>query len=131
MEEFVPKGTKIWALREDKATIFKTRDQLEEYLSSLSPKKQIETLVHIYCSGNEAILLSDGAQYTNPDFHSNAVNTEDLKSNFTTRDIFPGEEMTNNYTEFHVIDWFEELCRSRSVISCVMFPRLLEKGEIS
>jgi hypothetical protein len=74
--------------------------------------------------------LTDGAQYTNHDFNSHPVNTEDLKANFTTRDIFPGEEMTNNYTEFHFIDWFEELCRSRSVISCIMFPRLLEKGEI-
>ena len=125
-EEFIPKGTKIWEFQPDRAIIFKTKDELDSYLKSCTPEEQTEALVHIFCSGNEAILLLDDTQYTNHDENANTCNSENLKENFASRDIFPGEEMTDNYKEFHVIDWFEDLCRKYNIISCVTFPVILE-----
>ncbi len=121
-EEFIPKGTKIWAFQEEKAVIFKSREQLEAYLETKSPEEQTQAMVHIFCSGDEAILLLDDTQYTNHDSDANTFNSPDLKENFANRDIYPGDEMTDNYTEFHVIDWFEDLCRKRSIVSCISFP---------
>ena len=128
-EEFIPKGTKIWAFQPERAIIFTSKQQLEDYLTTLTPEKQTEVLVHIFCSGNEAILLLDDTQYTNHDSNANTTNSPDLKENFASRDIYPGEEMTDNYKEFHILDWFEEVCRKNSIVSCITFPALIENSE--
>ena len=127
-EEFIPKGTKIWEFQPERAKIFSNKDQLDSYLRSIPLDKQVEALVHIFCSGDEAILLQDDTQYTNHDENANTFNSEDLKENFASRDIFPGEEMTDNYKEFHVIDWFEDICRKYNIISCVTFPVILQSA---
>ncbi len=128
-EEFIPKGSKIWEFQPDRAKIFKSQDELESFLRVIPPEQQIEALVHIFCSGDEAILLMDDTQYTNHDENANTYNSDDLKENFASRDIYSGEEMTDNYKEFHVIDWFEAICRKYSIVSCATFPVILQSAD--
>jgi len=94
--KFIPKGTITWILDE--------LDQkfTESYVFSLDPLRR-EQLIK-YCYRDELgqyILCWDIARYVNHSFHSSCIATP-YKFELATRDIYPGEELTDDYGYFNL-----------------------------
>ena len=124
-EEFIPKGAKIWAFPENRALVFRSEEQLYQYLATQPPDEHRSIVEHIFCSGIEAILLQDDTQFTNHDDNANTFNSPDCKENFAKEDIHPGDEITDNYTEFNTLDWFVQVCQRHGTVPGEQFPALL------
>ena len=122
----VPKGSKIWELPVADCIFFRAKTELLDFLANRSQEDRVDILEHIFCAGDEAILLQDDTQFTNHDFHPNTESSPDHKQNFALRDIQPGEEMTEDYSRFHNLEWFAEVCEKYGVVPSNRFPEVLE-----
>ena len=126
-DEFIAKGSKIWELPTEKCLFFKEKGQLLNFLQEKIQEEKIDILEHIFCAGNEAILLLDDTEFTNHDSDPNTESTADHRQNFALRDIYPGEEMTEDYTRFHNLNWFTDICEQHGIVPSNKFPEVLEK----
>lgn len=94
--EFIPKGTIVWILDE--------LDQKfdEEHLNSLDAMRRDRLLK--YCFRDEQgqyILCWDIARYVNHSFNSTLIATP-YKFELAARDIYPGDEITDDYGYFNL-----------------------------
>ncbi|UBF27313.1 SET domain-containing protein [Kovacikia minuta CCNUW1] len=93
---FIPKGTITWILDE--------LDQKfdEFYFISLDPLLRERLLKYCYRDElGQYILCWDIARYVNHSFHSNCMATP-YKFELAVRDIYPGEELTDDYGYFNL-----------------------------
>ena len=128
-DEFISKGTKVWALDPTKALILRSQAELRSYLATQPAEKRRDILEHFYCCNGEAILLQDDTQYTNHEDDPSTSNTPDCSESFALRDIHPGQELTDDYRCFHNLDWFEQLCYEYDTVPAEKFPELLENSK--
>lgn len=99
--EFIPKGTITWVL--DSLDRSFTNEQIE----TLHP--MLQKMVHIYTyrskEGNH-VLCWDHGRYVNHSFKSNCLSTA-YDFEIAIRDIYPGEQLTDDYGYLNVTEPFE------------------------
>ncbi|KAB2333089.1 SET domain-containing protein [Cytobacillus depressus] len=99
--EFIPKGTITWALDD--------LDQILEpnYVKNLD--KSRKELIKKYSYRNQEgkyILCWDLGRYVNHSFHANCMGTA-YEFEVAVRDIYPGEQLTDDYGSLNVDEPFE------------------------
>jgi uncharacterized protein len=103
-QEFIPKGTKVWEFTEWFDLVL-TKEQVKNL--SEAARKQFLNYAYLSIKSGKYVLCTDDARFINHQIHHNATcrvpeghaSTEALEC-FATRDIWPGEELTNDYEEF-------------------------------
>lgn len=99
--KFIPKGTITWAL-----------DELDQVLESSEVKKLDEyrkKIVNKYSYRNQDgkyILCWDLGRYVNHSFHANCLGTA-FEFEVAIRDIYPGEQLTDDYGTLNIDVPFE------------------------
>ena len=106
--EFIPANTRVY---DNQQTIYYNKEEAIAYLASLSSDEERKWwLEHAY--GDKGKI---GIEYDDNDMvnHSNnptiAENPNDGHS-CTTRDVYEGEELTEDYRTYDYVPFFEELC---------------------
>lgn len=107
--EFVPKGTVVWRMTPENAIVFTTPEQYFEYIKDKTPDEKEHFYYHAFTSGNRLIKLLDDTENTNHDDNPNLISDHENNCTVALRDIFPGEELTENYLNFTVLPWWEKI----------------------
>jgi len=97
----IPKGTLTWV--QDKFDRLYTEDEIRR----MEPAYQ--EILERYCFRNrhgQWVFCWDNTRYINHSFHSNCVATP-YGCEIAVRDIHPGEQITNDYGFFNIIEPFE------------------------
>jgi uncharacterized protein len=99
--KFIPKGTIVWALD--------SFDQIihPSILEKIDPDRK--AIIHKYAYRNEKghyILCWDLGRYVNHSFHANCMGTA-YNCEVAIRDIYPGEQLTDDYGTLNVEEPFE------------------------
>jgi SET domain-containing protein len=115
-DEFIPKNTLIW--KPSNNNTFYKPVEFKEYISKISDINQIKYILeHVYCWKNYIIELNDDSQYTNhssnPNMHTPVNDKEGCA--YSTRDIQKGEELTEDYSKYDLIDEYVELCKKSKI----------------
>ncbi|MBN6185526.1 SET domain-containing protein [Aneurinibacillus sp. BA2021] len=93
---FIPKGTIVWAL--DPLDQILEEEQVRQMIAPM--KKQVEKYSYRNQHG-QYVLCWDLGRYINHSFHANCIGTAyDLE--LAARDIFPGEQVTDDYGTLNV-----------------------------
>lgn len=102
--EYIPRGTVTW-VRTDMDREFHPSE-----LSALPAEEMDELLTYCYrtASGN-LFLCGDKTRYINHSFDANCYLTP-YGFEIAVRDIHPGEELTNDYGFFNILEPFEPDC---------------------
>lgn len=98
--EFIPKGTITWV--QDKLDIVKTPEQVEEL------GEEYQSIIEKYAFRNnkgEFILCWDHSRFVNHSFNSNCLTTP-YNLEIAVRDIYPGEELTDDYGYLNISEPF-------------------------
>lgn len=99
--KFIPKGTITWVL--DKLDKIISQSEFDEY------EEHYKQILNKYCyrdASGRYVLCWDIAKYVNHSFNSSCVSTA-YDFEIATRDIFPGEELTDDYGYLNVSEPFE------------------------
>ena len=93
---FIPKGTIVWILDE------LDQSYEEAYVQSLDPMLRDRLLKYCFRDENGYYILCwDIARYVNHSFHPTLIATP-YKFELAARDIYPGEEITDDYGYFNL-----------------------------
>ena len=99
--KFIPKGTIVWALDPfDQILQPSVLDEIDSYRKAMIQK---------YAYRNEKgqyILCWDLGRYVNHSFHANCMGTA-YNCEVAIRDIYPGEELTDDYGTLNIEEPFE------------------------
>ena len=112
---FIPKGTITWALDD--------LDQILEhsFVSSLDDFRKPEVLKYSYRDRfGRYVLCWDNGKYVNHDFNANCIATA-YEIELAGRDIYPGEELTDDYRTLNMDEPFHCL-RGGNVQDNVVWP---------
>ncbi len=115
-DEFIPKNTLIW--KPSSNNTFYKPIEFKEYISKMSDNSQIKYILeHVYCWKQYIIELNDDSQYTNHSSNPNMYTPVNDKEGcaYSIRDIQKGEELTEDYSKYDLIDEYTELCKKRGV----------------
>ena len=103
-KEFIPKGTKVWEFTEGFDLIL-TKEEVANL--SEAAREQFFNYAYLSKKSGKYILCTDDARFFNHQIPSNITcrvpegpDVVEALECFATKDIQPGEEITNNYTEF-------------------------------
>lgn len=101
--QFVKEGSIVYSLDKDLAKVSVDMEDLEEYLSKFPDKTDI--LNHGYCSEGKFIDLQySDARFTNHSFNPPLKYNMNIECSVAVRDIQPGEELTENYSDYDIPD---------------------------
>ncbi|WP_026564988.1 SET domain-containing protein [Bacillus sp. UNC41MFS5] len=101
--KFIPKGTITWALDElDQVLDPAILNSLDEYRSKIVKKYSYRNQEGKY------ILCWDIGRYVNHSFHANCMGTA-YEFEIAVRDIYPGEQLTDDYGTLNVDEPFEPI----------------------
>lgn len=119
-------GTKVWGLVEGNHFVYRNENELRQRLKGLTNEEAKHVLNHIWgMEDNETILeCNDDAEYVNHSSDSNLVcgfqlspPNDDNSSCWAGRDIFAGEELTDNYSLYGTPTWYINICSEYGVES--------------
>jgi hypothetical protein len=103
-KEFIQKGTKVWEFTEGFDLVL-TKEQVKNL--SEAAREQFLNYAYLSKKSGKYVLCTDDARFFNHQIPSNIVCRVPEESNviealecFATKDIQPGEEITNNYEDF-------------------------------
>ncbi len=99
--KFIPKGTLTWALDD--------LDQILEpsLVAALDNDRKALVLKYSYRNQNgKFILCWDNGRFVNHSFHANCIGTA-YEVEIAVRDIYPGEQLTDDYGSLNVDEPFE------------------------
>ena len=112
----VAQGTVIWAYNPKHHLEFKSREQLDKHLQSMKSKQdQVELIEHCFVLSSDTVafckIKSDIACYMNHSEQPNVANKSkaDATVMCALRDLKKGEEIVEDYREYHFVPWFEAL----------------------
>jgi uncharacterized protein len=112
--QFIPKGTVVWVLDD------LDRKFDENYVNSLDPLRQKYIFKHAYRDREgKYILCWDIAQFVNHSFRANCISTA-YNLEIAVRDIYPGEQLTDDYGCFNLDEPFNCLPEEGIVRTRVM-----------
>lgn len=100
-KKFIPKGTITW-VQDELDHIYKPQD-----IAKISPMMQ--EYLETYCFTNnkgEKVLCWDNAKFVNHSFNSSCMSTA-YDFEIAIRDIYPGEQLTDDYGYLNVSEPFE------------------------
>jgi uncharacterized protein len=99
--QFIPKGTITWVLDD------LDREIDESYLYSIDKMRRETVLKYAYRNNcGQYIFCWDIARFVNHSFNSNCISTA-YDFEIAIRDIYPGEELTNDYGYFNLDEPFD------------------------
>lgn len=112
--QFIPKGTVTWVLDE-------LDQQFEEsYVRSLDAARQTQLIKYCYRDPKgRYVLCWDIARYMNHSFNPNCISTV-YEFELAVRDIYPGEQLTEDYGYFNLDEPFSCLPEAGSTRTKVM-----------
>ncbi|MCD9022035.1 SET domain-containing protein [Cohnella silvisoli] len=122
--QFIPKGTLTWALDD--------LDQIlePEVVDALDEDRKKLVLKYSYRNQNgKFILCWDNGRYVNHSFHANCIGTA-YEVEIAVRDIYPGEQLTDDYGSLNVDEPFDCLPEEGTDRSKVMPGDLLQYAEV-
>lgn len=121
--QFLPAGTLVWNLRYH--AHFFTEASMRRFLTSIREEQACDALQWCYAmnatsttttgEGGSAVVacdLDEGSLFNHADDGiANVEDTEDgVDGVVTVRDVFPGEELTQDYLDFELeVEWFENM----------------------
>ena len=112
--EFLPAGSRIDT---DRVHLSFTKQEAYAFLEAVSNDEQRQWwLEHIYCLDD--LMKIDIAEFdTMMVNHSDdpTVVTREDGYDYTTRDVYIGEELTENYSTYDIVPYYEELCKKYGV----------------
>ncbi len=99
--QFIPKGTIIWVQDE------LDREFTPEQICNMHPQTKDVIINYMYRNNKgNYILCWDHTRYMNHSFKANCMTTP-YNFEIATRDIFPGEELTDDYGYLNIIEPFK------------------------
>ena len=101
-----------------------TEASLLEKISKLTDAEAKELLIHIYTyEGKVMEIKGDGKFWNHSHVNQNTGNHPDGlgdgESEYAMRDIEVGEELLSDYSSYHPVGWFEEMCKKYGASSCI------------
>lgn len=121
---FIPKGTLTWALDD--------LDQIlePEVVEALDEERKKLVLKYSYRNQyGKFILCWDNGKYVNHSFHANCIGTA-YEVEIAVRDIYPGEQLTDDYGSLNVDEPFECLPEEGTERTRVMPGDLLQYARV-
>lgn len=115
--EFIPKDTLVFRLTPENSTIFLSRAEVEKHFASLTESEVEHFAYHAFTAGGKVISLTGDGSLINHDDNPNTVTNHDTGFASALRDIYPGEEITENYLGYDDIDWYFSLLRERGLMN--------------
>ena len=94
----------------------------------MSKEEQVELCEHVYSWEGKVIEILDDAKYWNHATTASGQNTGnhpdwpaegDNESSYALRDIEAGEELTDDYSSYDELTWYEQICKEVGASSCV------------
>ncbi|KAG8460018.1 hypothetical protein KFE25_011067 [Diacronema lutheri] len=117
-KERISKGALLWKYSEQSVRTYANADEVRAELARRPPEAVIHFLEHAYCWDGLVCEILDDGRFWN---HSKAPNTgtlpDDPASSFALRDIEPGEELLDDYSQHDMLAWFEAICKEHEVSS--------------
>ena len=112
--EFLPAGTRV---DEDRDELILTRQEAYAFLEAVPCDKQRRWwLEHIYCL--DGLMKIDTVEFdismVNHSDDPTVVTRED-GLDYMTRDVYIGEELTEDYRTYDIVPYYEELCQKYGV----------------
>jgi uncharacterized protein len=121
---FIPKGTLTWALDD--------LDQIlePEVVNELDEDRKKLVLKYSYRNQNgKFILCWDNGRYVNHSFHANCIGTA-YEVEIAIRDIYPGEQLTDDYGTLNVDEPFDCLPEEGTDRTRVMPGDLIQYADL-
>ena len=121
--QFIPKGTLTWALDD--------LDQIlgPEAVDALDEDRKKLVLKYSYRNQNgKYILCWDNGRFVNHSFHANCIGTA-YEVEIAVRDIYPGEQLTDDYGSLNVDEPFDCLPEEGTDRTRVMPGDLIEYAD--
>lgn len=119
--EFVPKGTMVWKFSES-STKSMTEAEVRLWLKKLEELEGRDAcrafMEHIYCWEGKGIKILDEGTYTNHSRKRRCCGVppegfaNDGQSSYAIRDLHPGDEILEDYSDYESPDWYLELCQA-------------------
>jgi MFS family permease len=126
-------GQLVWEFHQDNVRVW-DEARLRAHVASLEPQAAVELLEHVYGWNDSVIEHLDDCKFVNHATHNDKrrnIGNEpphgpgDGYSSYAIRDIDAGEELLDNYTSYHTLPWFEELCVQYGARSCTSLGKAL------
>ena len=115
-DQFIAKDAITWKLDAAPFKFFHSRQEPEDYLQDKSAEERVRVLDRAFGTADGRVVhLLDNANLMNHDSHSNTLHDNVNLVERAARDIQCGEEITNNYAHYAIVDWFDALCKEHGV----------------
>ncbi|KAL1529511.1 hypothetical protein AB1Y20_000457 [Prymnesium parvum] len=124
----IARGTLLWKYGPD-SVIEHDEASLRARLATLSKEEQVALCEHVYTWEGKVVEIIDDAKYwnhattksgQNTGNHPDAENGEgDCLSSYALRDIVEGEELTDDYSKYDEVAWYEGICKEIGARSCM------------
>ena len=118
-KQFVPKGALIWKYDNSPGGNVKSYSGYEETrkrLQELSVEDQNFFISHVYLFDNVVNeIIDDGKFWNHSENPNSGFGPSDYNSSFATRDIYPGDELVDDYGIYEYPEWFVELAKEYNV----------------
>lgn len=123
----IKRGALLWKYSPESIAEY-DEESFRRRLQPLTPAERVELCEHVYCwEGNVVEILDDG-KYWNHAKQKDGQNTGnhpdeaagdgDGVSSYALRDIAAGEELTDDYSTYAGLPWFEQICSEAGAESC-------------
>ena len=108
VEDFVPKGTRVWEFHSKNVQFFADRKSIEDELAKCpTQEKKQEFLDFLYAMDGHVVLMLDDSKYFNHDEKPNVDMDESITYCVTNRDIEPQEQLTIDYNKLPILEWLD------------------------
>ena len=105
--EFIPANTRVY----DYKTTYYNKEEAIAYLASLSSDEERKWwLEHAYGHNGKIATEYDDSDMVNHSNNPTVAENPNDGHEYTTRDVYEGEELTEDYRTYDYVPFFEELC---------------------
>ena len=98
-----------------------TKEQAKNYLKTLnSQNEKHEFVMHLYCHNGQMFQCLGISRFTNHSSNPSIEPGEICNGHYNlyaSRDILPGDEITEDYSDYESLDFYEDLCKEYNVES--------------
>ena len=110
--EFIPANTRV----DDHQTTYYNKEEAITYLASLSSDEERKWwLEHAFGKNGNIAVVSDDNIMINHSSNPTLDENPDDGHDYTTRDVYEGEELTEDYRKYEDVPIYQELCKKYGV----------------
>ena len=96
--DFIPSGTLVWNFAPPGLEFNETdHGKLKKFIKSLNKEEKYYFITHAYIFHQAIRLANAASDYMNHNTSANLDTSSDLDTSIANRDIYPGEELFENY----------------------------------